>query len=193
MEYLRVTSQRHTLVSLVPCSGPPALLSCCEGERNHTRLFQITALGTAGAAPQMPGWAQGKKTPNSRRACLSDGLIMVLGLKLIKTWGSPAVPMGSASTAWPALGLAPEHTGLHQHWNRFCPHCFLCWSVKEVLSQIMRFWDHPIHSSSPVIYFVQFSCVEHTLCYLMSCYSHSVSPTQQQQNHQPAWEENSYQ
>lgn len=25
-EYLRVTSQRHTLVSLVPCSGPPALL-----------------------------------------------------------------------------------------------------------------------------------------------------------------------
>lgn len=173
----------------------PALahLPCCEGERNHRRFFQITALVTAGAAPQAPGWAQGKKTPNSRRAWLSDGLIMVLSLKLIKTRGSPAAPMGSASTDWPALGLAPEHTWFHQHWNRFCPHCFLGCSVKEVLSQIMRFWDHPIHSSSPAISFVQFSCVEHTLCYLMPYFSHSVSSTQQQQNSQPACEENSYQ
>lgn len=170
----------------------PALahLPCCEGERNHRRLFQTTALVTAGAAPQAPGWAQGKKTPNSRRAWLSDGLIMVLSLKLIKTRGSPAAPMGSASTDWPALGLAPEHAWFHQHWNRFC---FLGCSVKEVLSQIMRFWDHPIHSSSPVISFVQFSCAEHTLCYLMPYFSHSVSSTQQQQNSQPACEENSYQ
>lgn len=44
----------------------------------------------------------------------------------------------------------------------------------------MTFWDNPVPSSSPVIAFLQFSCVEHTLWYLMSHFSHSVFPTQQQ-------------